>query len=214
MKNALLICLAILAVVSVSTAEKMSAGAVYYAGFPNEENTAANLYGAFFQYDFNEWLSAKADVGSFNVSEHWETEQSAPGFNSYSTELDTNLSAMPYILVRLLAFVPFTNGRFYFGPGYFMATLKGDGKYTETDTDNNYDIEVKKLAASGITLSLGGSVNVTSNFFLFGETMVVGAYQAEHENEITYQGATYTITEKGKGNGGFASVGIGAGFMF
>jgi hypothetical protein len=214
MKNAIFMGMALLMCVTLVSAEKMAAGGCFYEGFPNVENTAANMFGGFFSYDFNEWLGAKADLGSFNIAQHLETEQSVSGSPSYNTELDTNANALPYISLRLLAFVPFTNGRVYFGPGYFTATAKGDGSYTETDTTNNYDIEIKKLAVSGISLTLGGSINVTSNFFLFGETMVVDAYQAEHEYEITYSGATYPVTEKGKGNGGFASVGIGAGFMF
>jgi hypothetical protein len=218
MKKALFVIMALLLCLTLASAEKMAAGGCFYEGFPNVDNTAANMFGGFFSYDFNEWLGAKADLGSFNIAQHLETEQTAniPGFgvSTHNTELDTNANALPYISLRLLAFVPFTNGRVYFGPGYFTATAKGDGKYTETDTDNNYDIEIKKLAVSGISLTLGGSINVTSNFFLFGETMVIDAYQAEHEYEYTFPGATYPLTETGKGNGGFASVGIGAGFMF
>jgi hypothetical protein len=214
MKKALFLAIALVMCATLASAEKMAAGAMYYEGFPNAENTAANMFGAFFQYDFNEWLGARADLGSFNASTHDETEQSAPGYASYTTELDTNANALPYISGRLLAFVPFTNGRVYFGPGYFTATAKGDGKYTETDTTNNYDIDIKKFVVSGISLSVGGSINITDKFFLCGETMLVIAYQAEHEYELTYPGSTYKVTEKGKNNGGFASVGIGAGFMF
>jgi hypothetical protein len=136
---------------------------------------------------------------------------------------------MPYLSAELLATVSLGKGQFYVGPGIFMATLKGSGRLDYSANlaspdiswyfNYNQNMDVKKQVLTGVTMTLGGSIDVTDSFFIFGETMLLGSYQSEYEysyDNIT-TGSDYdlpynTHTEStGKYNFGMATMGFGVG---
>jgi hypothetical protein len=214
MKKSLFIIMMLLAAFSLASAEKMSVGAGYSQGFGTGVDQVGTLIGAYFQYDFNDWLSGRGGVGSLSSNMHKEFEQTAPGYTPYNQETDSTVSAMPYISIQVLANLGSEKGKFYFGPGYFTATASGESKYTETDTGDNYNIDITKQTISGISLTMGGKANITDSFFAYGEAFFVNSYQGEYEYDITYSGSTVTVTESGKVNMGLACLGFGVGMNF
>jgi hypothetical protein len=225
--------LIIVCLISIAGADRISIGAGYYVGAASY-GSLSGLAGAYFQYQLTDWFAARVSAGSISANQHIErkkttTSPDVPGTLTEERNIDIATDAMPYLSAQLLATVSLGKGQFYVGPGIFTATLKGSGKLDYNanlvSPDLNWyfnysqDLEVKKQVLTGITMTLGGSIDVTDAFFIFGETMLLGSYQSEYEyaEDNTTTGSDYifpynTHTEEtGKYNFGLATMGIGVG---
>ena len=183
MKNVLFIMMMLLAAFSLASAKKMSVGAGYSQGFGTGEDQVGTLFGAYFQYDFNEWLSGRGGVGSLSSNMHKEFDQLHPDTPLIHRRL-TRLSA--HYLTFLYRFLPISVQR--------MASFTLDrvtspqprqvkANYTESDTGDNYNVDITKQTIAGISLTMGGKANITDSFFAYGEAFFVNSYQGEYEYE-------------------------------
>jgi hypothetical protein len=233
MKTMFFSALIVLLLCSFSPADRLSLGAGYYVGAASYASLGS-LVGGYVQYQLTDWLAGRVCAGSISANQHIEnkkttTSSDEPGTLSENQSIDITNNTFPYLSAHLLATVSLGKGQFYVGPGVFTATLKGSGKLSYhanfvSPDDSWYfnydqDLEVKKQTLTGITMTMGGSIDVTDVFFIYGESMLLGSYQTEYEyswDNIT-TGSDYDFPynthkeETGKYNFGLAAMGFGVG---
>jgi hypothetical protein len=170
-----------LIVISASTigAANMSAGGGYYLVSNSTQEIGGAVIG-FFQYDFQNWLGARGDLGYYSGGSYYKLTQ---GANESSNE--TDVTSLPYFGAHVLALVPLgEGGGLYFGPGVSYSSNSGEIKQTQSgggvSVTTSQDFSGSNL---GFSMVVGGRATINPGLFVYGDMLLWNSYQASYDLE-------------------------------